>query len=615
MPERIRKKEDLMPFVIRRTHVLTALVIAAFSSLLHAQPSPPVKTLHVGLQYLGGDPLDPAQINSITGANIIENIVEPMLRYDYLARPLQLIPNTLVAMPEVSEGGRVYTCRIKPGILFAPDIAFKGKPRELTAADYAYSIRRLFDPQFLSSQFFVIDGKIVGANALRDAAIKAKRFDYDKPIEGLKVIDRYTLRITLTAPDLNFPHVLAQQNLAAIAREVVEHYGSDIRAHPVGTGPFRVESWREGSKMVLTANPHYREEVFPAAPANADDAVKKTSAKLAGRTLPMVNRIEVAFTVEDQPLWLSFLGADLDYLINVPVAFRPGAVPNGALAPNLVRRGVQVQHYAYPAIWYTSFNMKDPVIGGYAPEKIALRRAIALAFDNRAAIAIAMNGGALPVRSVVPPGVPGYDANFESDVFVQNLAKAHALLDTYGYIDRDGDGWREQPDGMPLVLEYQNASEPRFRPWDELWAKAMAALGVRLEIRLMHQSEGVKMRQAAKFQLSFDAWNMDYPDGEDFYVLLNGPSAGFSNTTHFMFPAYDRLYDQAQKLVDSPERNVLYRQMDKIAFAYMPMVMHLYLSRSAVHYPWVSGFIPHPVHVQPWKYLDLDVAMREKQQK
>src|SRR5215470_11867247 len=132
----------------------------------------PVKTLRIAQQSIGGDAIDPAQIQSVLVANVIENVMEPMLRYDYVARPLKLIPNTLEAMPEVSEGGRVYLCRVKPGIFFAPDPAFKGKPRELIAADYAYSIRRLFDPRWKSSQFFLVDGKIAGANALRKAALE-----------------------------------------------------------------------------------------------------------------------------------------------------------------------------------------------------------------------------------------------------------------------------------------------------------------------------------------------------------------------------------------------------------------------------------------------------------
>ena len=576
----------------------------------YARAASPIKTLRMAQQNLGGDPLDPAQVNSIYAANIIENIVEPMLRYDYFARPLKLIPNTLESMPEVSEAGRVYICRLQHGVLFSPHSVFKGQPRELTAADYAYSIRRLFDPRYLSSQFFVVDGKIAGANALRTAAVKTGRFDYDTPIAGLKVLDRYTLRITLSQSDLNFGHVLAQQNLGAVAREVVEHYGNDIRTHPVGTGPFQLTSLREGSMLVLDANPNYRTEFFPAAPADATDEVKKIAARLNGRKLPMVDRVELAFTVEDQPLWLSFVNGQLDYLVNVPVAFRASGVPNRKLAPSLARRGVQVHHYVYPAIWFTNFNMRDPIVGGFAPERVALRRAIALAFDNRAAIEIAMNGGALPVNGVMPPGIPGYDANFRSDVFEHDLAKARALLDTYGYIDRDGDGWREMPDGRPLTLEFLNAPEPRFRPWDELWSKASSALGVRIEIRKVHQAEQVKLVQAAKFQLSLNAWNMDYPDGEDFFVILYGPSAGFANFSHFVLPEFDRLYEQSQKITDSPERNAIYRQLDRLSFAYMPMVQHLYLSRSAVNHPWLIGYLPHTVHLEPWKYLDIDLELR-----
>ena len=218
-----------------------------------------LKVLYVAQQSIGGDALDPARINSILVANVLENIMEPMLQYDYLARPLQLVPNTLASMPEVSEGGRIYLCRLKRGVKFAPDAAFKGKPRELTAADYAYSIRRLFNPKYRSSQFFLVDGKIAGADALRKAALNGARFDDDTPIAGLQVLDRYTLRITLNEPDLNFLHVLAQQNLAAVAREAVEFYGDDVGAHPVGTGPFQVVSASEGSRLALVANPNFRE--------------------------------------------------------------------------------------------------------------------------------------------------------------------------------------------------------------------------------------------------------------------------------------------------------------------------------------------------------------------
>src|SRR5204863_649715 len=124
-----------------------------------------------------------------------------------------------------------------------------------------------------------------------------------------------------------------------------------------------------------------------------------------GRRLPAIDRVELSYTVEDQPLWLAFLGRDLDMLNNIPVSFRLQAIPNGRIAPNLGRQGVVPHIYVYPAIWFDSFNMRDPVVGGYTPDRIALRRAIALAFDRRQAIDIIFNGGAIPANGVVPTGI------------------------------------------------------------------------------------------------------------------------------------------------------------------------------------------------------------------
>lgn len=567
------------------------------------------KTLQVVKQAISMGPLDPAQINSLHAAHVIDNLFEPMLEYHYLVRPLKLQPVTLQAMPEIQDAGRVYVCRIMPGIFFADDPAFKGKPRELVAADYAYSFRRLFDPRYRSSQFFMVEGKIAGADALRKAALAGKRFDHETPIRGLTVVDRYTLRIELNEPDLNFLHVLAQQNLAAVAREVVETYGDDIHLHPVGTGAFRLRHWQPGHRMVLERNPRYRETTYRH-DAGVPEDMLDVSRALDGKRLPLVDQVELKFTVESQPLWLTFLRGEYDYLINVPVEFRPAAVPNGQLAPYLQQQGIQVRHYAYPSIWFASFNMRDPVVGGYTPDRVALRRAIALAFDAEAAVNVAMYGGAIRAHGVVPPGVSGHDARFRTDVLAQNLPRAKALLDAFGYVDRNGDGYREDPQGKPLKVELLSFPEPRFVVWDELYSRTYKSLGIRHTINKVHQSEAYSMRQAAKHQFSQDAWNMDFPDGEDFYVILSGAAAGNANTSLFALPEFDALFERSRKLTDGPERNALYREMNRLMLAYMPIIPHVFLLRSAVAQPWLKYYVPHTVHIEPWKYLDLDESKR-----
>jgi len=206
--------------------------------------------------------LDPQAESDEASGGILDNIFDALLEYDYLARPARLRPRTAAALPEIGAGGRVYTVRVKPGIYFTPDPAFGGRKRELTARDYVYSIERLLDPRLKSQWLFLVEGKIVGADAVMAQARKAGRFDYDRPVAGLRALDRYTLRIELTHPDYSFGYVLAMPATAALAREVVEEYGDDIASHPVGTGPYRLAQWVRGSRVVLEANPGYRDEVF-----------------------------------------------------------------------------------------------------------------------------------------------------------------------------------------------------------------------------------------------------------------------------------------------------------------------------------------------------------------
>ena len=128
----------------------------------------------------------------------------------------------------------------------------------------------------------------------------------------------------------------------AVAREVVEAYGDEIPAHPVGTGPFRLVEWRRSSRIVLERNPTYREVMYDAEP-NADDAEGQALLqRFKGRRLPMIDRVEISIIEEVQPRWLSFLNKQSDVSWLVPYDFVNIAAPNGKLAPFLAKQGVQL---------------------------------------------------------------------------------------------------------------------------------------------------------------------------------------------------------------------------------------------------------------------------------
>lgn len=204
---------------------------------------------------------DPAYVHDLYSAHVLTSIFETLYTYDYLARPAKLIPHVATAMPEVSADGLTYTIHIKKGIYFTADPAFKGKPRELTAYDYAYSFKRLLDPNLRSPNSWLLEDKIEGMNALVKAANKSGKFNYDQNVSGLQTPDKYTLVIRLVKPDYNFPLLLAHDPTGAVAREVIEKYKDKagfVMGHPVGTGPYMLSKWIPASRIVLKANPEYR---------------------------------------------------------------------------------------------------------------------------------------------------------------------------------------------------------------------------------------------------------------------------------------------------------------------------------------------------------------------
>jgi ABC-type transport system substrate-binding protein len=554
---------------------------------------------------------DPVLAYDAASDSVVEEISEPMLEYEYLARPVKLAPLTLERLPEVSDRGATYLCRVRKGIFFASDPAFKVKPRELVAADYAYSLKRLLDPALRSPWTWVVEGKLVGGDELQAAAKRTGKLDYDAPLAGLEIVDRYTLRIRLRQPDYTFLYILAMRATAAVARETVEAYGLDFGAHPVGTGPYLLKEYKRSSRIVLEANPGFRKVIFDeAAPSNRDDAA--IARVLRTKQIPSIGRIEISIIEEQQPRWLAFLKREVDYLQPFPLDFVGELLDKGKLKPELAAKGIRHELLLRPNTWWAYFNMEDPVVGGYTPEKIALRRAIGMAFNTDEFIRVLFRGRAVPAQGPVPPDIAGYDPGHKTQAQAYDPAAARALLERFGYKDRDGDGYRELPDGKALVIEQWSSPTSRAREYDELWKKSMDAIGIRMVFKKDKVPELRKMARAGKLQMRQDGWNADYPDAENFMQNLYGPNIGQTNDSRFKLPAFDRLYEAAKKLPDSPERTKLYDRMTDLVVAYAPWRFTHHLLEDHVIQPWVIGYKPHPIRSDIWKYLDIDESKRQR---
>ncbi len=585
-----------------RHHAAALLAAMLFIGPAQAAPAAAGKVLHMFLST-SETGLDPAVASDIASLSLLENLFDPLLRYDYLARPVRLQANTTVGMPTVSDGGLTYTFTIRPGIFFTPDPAFKGARREVTAADYVYSLTRLYDPMLKSPWLSLFEGKIAGDKALRD------KFSYDTPIEGLKAVDRYTLRIRLSAPDNNFLFYLATPSTGVVAREVIEAYPGQTGNHPVGSGPFMIGEWKHSDKIVLVANPA-SQAVFHAT-AGADPADQAIARALEGKRLPLVDKVEVKIAEEFQGRMLGFLGGDYDYLEQVPESMTDMVIADGKLKPALVAKGMELTRFPVMQTYYMWMNMDDPVVGGYGREKVALRRAISLGYDSAEDISLLKKGFAIKAQSPLPPNVLGYDPAYRSPV-PYDPALANALLDRFGYRQRDPDGFRRTPANGPLTLVMHSEATTGGRLRDELWRKNLNAIGLRVSFTTDKKTEIIKASRLGKVMMFESNWIADFPDGDNFYQLLYGPNAGRANYARFNLPAYNERYEKARTLADSPQRQQLYFEMNQLIHAYNPWVPLSHVISADIRQPWLKNYKRHPVEFTNWRYLDVDLAQRQR---
>ena len=601
-----------MKSAVRRSLARLGAIVLVALLATGAQADAPKKVLRYAFE-VAETSLDPVKINDLYSRILTPHIFEGLYHYDHLARPIKVKPLTADGMPQPSSDFRVWTVKVRPGIYFADDPAFKGKKRELVAQDYVYSFKRFADPANRSPAWSGLETeRLVGLNELRQAALdQNKPFDYDREIDGVRALDRYTLQFRLTDPRPRFYEGLASSDLfGAVAREVIEFYRDEAEAHPVGTGPFKLVQWRRSSFLAFERNPGYRERYYDAEPAADDAEGQALLARFKGRRLPMVDRVEISIIEEEQPRWLAFVNNEADLEFEMGFQFVVQAMPNGKVAPHLAKRGIVGYRSIEPTVYCAFFNMEDPTVGGYTPANVALRRAIGVALDTATEIAYAFNGQGAIAQTPVLPHTSAYDPTLRSEFGTYDPARAQGLLDLYGYRDRNGDGWREMPDGSPLLLTINTQSDQRSRKIAEVMDRNLRAIGVRSTQVVAQWPENLKAARAGRFQMWTVGSQADAPDSIGALARYDSRQIGGQNMARFRMPAFDALYDRAQAIPDGPERRALFDRAQQLALAYMPYKYTLNRVSTDMTQPWLIGY-RHPVFwTDWWQYVDIDDTLR-----
>ncbi|MFL9923560.1 ABC transporter substrate-binding protein [Herbaspirillum lusitanum] len=560
-------------------------------------------------QVASDDGFDAVRTNNFYSSTISAVLHETLLSYDYLARPVRLVPRTTEAMPTLEDGGKTYVFHLQRGIRFTPDPVFKGAPRELTSYDYAYVIRRIMDPRNRSAAAGSIEGKIEGLDAWAERARSTGSVDYDAPIAGLQTPDRYTLRIRLKAPDSNFPFMLATAPFGAQAREAVQKYGDDYARHPVGTGPYQLASYVPRSKIVLIKNPEFRgfvwpggDGVKPADRANLSASDQQLIAEMRGKIMPQIQRVEISVIEEAPALWLSFKRGTQDLML-LPESYAPSALDGEQLKPELQQQGIRLARQTVPDLVYTLLNYRDPVIGGGSLDKIALRRAIVMSYDVDEELRSVRQGQARRAEMLISPEVAGFDPGYRSSISY-DPALANSLLDRFGY-SRGFDGYRRMPDGSPLLLKMRTETGSRSRAFSEIWKRGLDKIGIRIEFIASAFADNLKAAKSCELMMWGVGSIASYPDADEFLSGLYGGNIGRDNTACYNSPVFDALYDQAKSLPAGAEKNRLYLEMNRQAEADTVWAISVNRIRSWLSGPRIQGFKPHPYTEGIWQYLDI----------
>ncbi len=622
--------------------------------------------------------LDPARSYSTDEAQFIGQIYEPPLQYHYLLRPYTLVPlvaqgmpietyynaqNQAINMPAdlSSIAYTVYTIAIQPGVFYQPHPAFaKDKmgnyyylhlrskdlrnihrlsdfkhlgTRELIADDFVNEITRLADPAVQSPIAGLMSSHIVGFK---------EALEHHVPLVGVKILDRYHYQIKIYGYYPQFKYWLAMTFFAPMPWEAIAFYQQPgmtqrnitLDWYPIGTGPYFISQNNPNHEIILDRNPYFHPEYYPTEGAAGD--AEKGYLEDSGKRLPFVDRFVFTLERENIPRWNKFLQGYFDRSGVGEESFNQAihldAKGHAHLTKFLLNRHMRLASTINPDIFYTAFNMLDPVVGGYGDKAQKLRQAIGIAFDEEEFINIFLNGRGIPAQGPLPPEIFGYEPlpqglnpwvyNYYKSTGQANkltrkpLSEAQQLLTEAGY-----PGGIDPQTKQPLVLNYDAISTGSSEESAEYnWIrKQFAKLGIQVNIRSTLYNRFQDKVQTGGVQIFGWAWTADYPDPENFLFLLYGPNSivkqGGENTANYQNQQADALFHPIAVLPNGPLRLKLINQFVDIVRKDSPWLWGFNPIYFTISQPWVHSYKPNALSYNSLKYLQIDGKLRAKLRK
>src|SRR5919198_3838705 len=503
----------------------------------------------VTVNALQGEPdtLDPNRSSFATEAAVIRQVFEPLLAFDKDLKPAPAAASSY----DISQDGKTYTFHLRPGNKWSD-----GQP--VTAKDFAYSYRRILDPATAAEYAsFFTDAGIVGAEDYNSGKGSADNV-------GVKATDDNTVEIQLAAPSGYFPDLVALWVVPPLRQDIIQKAGDAWAQDPstyIGNGPFKMSEWVHQDHITLVPNTNY----------------VGTAPKLQKVTFLMVTSGEADYAAyrNNERDWALVPDADVQAVRGDPELSK------------------QISEYTeLTTFWLIMNNARKPL------DNPMVRKALSRAIDRNAMIRDVASGVGKPATSMIPPGMPGYQADLGKDIdFDANAAKQ--LLSEAGFSD---------PSQFPeLRFRFATTSANQSRA-EFIQAQLKQNLGINVTLDSMESKAYQAAYKDKDFDLAFGGWGADYPDPQDWMASLFGCNAS-NNKYNYCDQQFDQASAKGDMGTDMNQRLQAYAQAQHILVQDLPVAPLFYRGRMVLVKPWVQNLVITPKDDYPGLSFLADVSV------
>jgi len=422
---------------------------------------------------------------------------------------------------EIDDQATTYTFKLKDDVFFHNHEFFgKDSTRTVTASDFEYSFGRIIDKKIASPGSWVF-----------------------QKVESFQALNDSTFQIKLSQPFPAFLGLLTMKYCSVVPQEITEHYGSDFRSNPIGTGPFKFQRWEENIKMVLRKNPAYFEK----------DSL--------GNSLPYLEAVSTTFLPDKQSEFLQFAQGNIDFVSGLDASYKDEILTADGRLQERYKDEVNMIQGPYLNTEYLAFFMPSEKA---EIQSDLIRKAINQGFDREKMIVYLRNGIGTPATGgFIPVGLPGHDENAGYDY---DLEAAKSLVEQY----------KEMANVSNPTITITTTSE--YLSFCEFIQRELQKTGLTVNVDVIPASALKEAKANGKLNLFRASWVADYPDAENYLSLFysknfapNGP-----NYTHFSNEQLDILYEEALMEVNPETRTMIYKKMDSLIMSEAPIVPLFY---------------------------------------